>query len=148
MKDSGRQKDRQRWERKEWASLVEKHPRRVKASPWGLAEGDIPLSQMTEQESSQPWKNEVDSIFGLSRPSISGKPKKSGASGPKHRVLTSNEVFEMKVAAKEEKERKEKEKQERKERALENKRKREENMLKGGKKCKQMSRGMPDNACE
>ena len=35
MKDSGRQKDRQRWERKEWASLVEKHPRRVKASPWG-----------------------------------------------------------------------------------------------------------------
>ena len=36
MKDSGRQKDRQRWERKEWASLVEKHPRRVKASPWGL----------------------------------------------------------------------------------------------------------------
>ena len=37
MKDSGRQKDRQRWERKEWASLVEKHPRRVKASPWGLA---------------------------------------------------------------------------------------------------------------
>ena len=38
MKDSGRQKDRQRWERKEWASLVEKHPRRVKASPWGHAE--------------------------------------------------------------------------------------------------------------
>ena len=37
MKDSGRQKDRQRWERKEWASLVEKHPRRVKASPWGRA---------------------------------------------------------------------------------------------------------------
>ena len=35
MKDSGRQKDRQRWERKEWASLVEKQPRRVKASPWG-----------------------------------------------------------------------------------------------------------------
>ena len=35
MKDSGRQKDRQRWERKEWASLVEKHPRRVKASPRG-----------------------------------------------------------------------------------------------------------------
>ena len=35
MKDSGRQKDRQRWERKEWASLVEKHHRRVKASPWG-----------------------------------------------------------------------------------------------------------------
>ena len=35
MKDSSRQKDRQRWERKEWASLVEKHPRRVKASPWG-----------------------------------------------------------------------------------------------------------------
>ena len=28
MKDSSRQKDRQRWERKEWASLVEKHPRR------------------------------------------------------------------------------------------------------------------------
>ena len=37
MKDTGRQKDRQRWERKEWASLVEKHPRRVKASPWGLS---------------------------------------------------------------------------------------------------------------
>ena len=35
MKDPGRQKDRQRWERKEWASLVKKHPRRVKASPWG-----------------------------------------------------------------------------------------------------------------
>ena len=34
-KDSGRQKDRQRWERKEWASLVKKHPRRVKVSPWG-----------------------------------------------------------------------------------------------------------------
>ena len=40
MKDSGRQKDRQRWERKEWASLVEKHPRRVKASPWGLEKMD------------------------------------------------------------------------------------------------------------
>ena len=38
MKDSGRQKDRQRWERKEWASLVEKHPCRVKASPWGAVE--------------------------------------------------------------------------------------------------------------
>ena len=36
MKDSGRQKDRQRWERKEWPSLVKKHPRHVKASPWGL----------------------------------------------------------------------------------------------------------------
>ena len=35
MKDSGRQKDRQRWERKEWASLVEKHSRREKASPRG-----------------------------------------------------------------------------------------------------------------
>ena len=35
MKDSGRQKGRQRWERKEWASLVEKHPCHVKASPWG-----------------------------------------------------------------------------------------------------------------
>ena len=41
MKDSGRQKDRQRWERKEWASLVEKHPRRVKASPWGHERVDI-----------------------------------------------------------------------------------------------------------
>ena len=40
MKDSGRQKDRQRWERKEWASLVEKHPRRVKASPWGRGGGE------------------------------------------------------------------------------------------------------------
>ena len=40
MKDSGRQKDRQRWERKEWASLVEKHPRRVKASPWGPIDQD------------------------------------------------------------------------------------------------------------
>ena len=39
VKDSGRQKDRQRWERKEWASLVEKHPRRVKASPWGRGDG-------------------------------------------------------------------------------------------------------------
>ena len=36
MRDSGRQKDRQRWERKEWASLVKKHPCRVKASPWGF----------------------------------------------------------------------------------------------------------------
>ena len=35
MRDPGRQKDRQRWERKEWASLVKKHHRHVKASPWG-----------------------------------------------------------------------------------------------------------------
>ena len=39
MKDSVRQKDRQRWERKEWASLVEKHPRHVRASPWGRQGG-------------------------------------------------------------------------------------------------------------
>ena len=44
MRDSGRQKDRQRWERKEWASLVKKHPRRVKASPWGYARVRFPLS--------------------------------------------------------------------------------------------------------
>ena len=54
MKDSGRQKDRQRWERKEWASLVEKHPRRVKASPWGRegepmgAEGQTKMGEKGE----------------------------------------------------------------------------------------------------
>ena len=41
MKDSARQKDRQRWERKEWASLVEKQPRHVKASPWGRGRGEL-----------------------------------------------------------------------------------------------------------
>ena len=45
MKDSGRQKDRQRWERKEWASLVEKHPRRVKASPWGRSVKAVVFTQ-------------------------------------------------------------------------------------------------------
>ena len=36
VKDSDRQKDKQRWERKERVSLLKKHPRHVKASPWGL----------------------------------------------------------------------------------------------------------------
>ena len=50
MKDSGRQKDRQRWERKEWAGLVEKHPRCVKASPWGLTEPKCPRKSKALRE--------------------------------------------------------------------------------------------------
>ena len=55
MKDSGRQKDRQRWERKERASLVEKHPRRVKASLWGRAQGFFsPEPHSQRAESARP----------------------------------------------------------------------------------------------
>ena len=38
VKDSGRQKDRQSWDRKEWASLVEKHHRHMKTCPWRVAQ--------------------------------------------------------------------------------------------------------------
>ena len=72
MKESGRQKDRQRWERKEWASLVEKHSRRVKASPWGLRSQPEPSHTSDVEISSVVvschTSDATGSVLGLVRP--------------------------------------------------------------------------------
>ena len=62
------------------------------------------------------------SASGLATPKTLTKPKKA-----MHRMLTSNEVYKMKMAAQK---RKMREKQQRKEKARENRRIREENKLK------------------
>ena len=81
----------------------------------------LPLSVSMVEPS---WKAEVYNVFGVQRPA--NKSPKGQNKKQLHRVLTSDEVFQMKVAAQEEKIRKDREKLERKEINKEIKRKREE----------------------